>query len=112
MIQQPSLFTDTPSRPRKRGHVPRSSVLAYRERPRDQRVARVLECIANTTSWVRYLTSAELAWEMFGRTDTDAVLYVRRGLSDALRDGLVAHAGQRECAVSGRTCLLWRTVGR
>ena len=115
MIQQPSLFTDTPSRPRKRGHVPRTSVLAALEVDRASRASRVLERLRGWGMGGRgWPTSAELAAWISGdsRPSTDAVLFARRGLSDLLADGLVAHAGQRTCSVSGRSCLTWRTVGR
>lgn len=61
-------------------------------------------------------TSAELARWMADedgiRLTTDHLLSVRRGLSDALKLGLVKHAGERRCAVTGRLCVTWRVVTR
>lgn len=115
MTQGSLLDLPTP-RQKKRGHVPASSVAAYLERPRDGRVAAVVEWLA--ACWHHHPTSAELAlwrWRDQGHrgpVGTDCLLYVRRGLSEALAAGLVSHAGERKCSVSGRTCLTWRVVGR
>lgn len=110
---QPDLFSDAVSRPRKRGHVPRTSVLAYRERPRDARASAVTGALSE---YAVPVTSAELALDLCAedgvRYDLSRLLATRRGLSDALALGLVEHAGERTCAVSGRKCVVWRTVAR
>jgi hypothetical protein len=126
-MTQADLFTETPTpRQKKRGHVPRSSVAAYMERPRNKRVTDVLMALDETRVCsgfgdFRYpSTSAELlsmppfldALDDDGRNETDILLYVRRGLSDALALGLVSHAGERTCAVSGRKCITWAIKGR
>jgi hypothetical protein len=119
-MTQPGFDFAPPSRPRKRGHVERTSVLAYRERPRDQRVADMVTFLGWHYARIgTHPTSAELSqWVTAGgcqarfASPLEQRMWFRRGLSDALAAGLVAHAGQRECAVSGRTCLTWRTVGR
>ena len=112
---QPDLFAGAP-RPRKAVNVPRTSVAAYRERPRDQRVADVMEFLFRAAKFDGRtpLTSAELCEWAYGVTQvtTDCLLYVRRGLSDALRLGLVEHAGTRTCGVSGRACVTWAVVKR
>ena len=118
-MTQPDLFSqalDHAQPHRKPGHVTRSSVLAYQERPRDARAAAVVDALSRY--WVVGIpaTSAELAVEMYGRRErtppVELLLYVRRGLSDALKLGLVEHAGERKCAVSGRQCVTWRVRGR
>lgn len=112
-MTQASLFDAPLPRETKRGRVPRSSVLAYRERPRSQRAAWVTAAL---TEWAGRddmpPTSAELSANLFGERDDLWTLQVRRGLSDALALGLVEHAGERPCAVSGRTCVTWRVVAR
>jgi len=103
----PGLFAEPEStfREKKAVNVPRTSVLAYQERNRTGRVDYVLQAITHLTAAA---TSAELCSQSFGDTRTDGLLYIRRGLSDALALGLVEHAGQRVCRVSGRTCITWR----
>src|SRR5690606_14428034 len=115
-MTQPDLFGQAPDHAqphRKPGHVPRSSVLAYQERPRDARAAAMVLALMDAPDLP---TSAELARWMADedgiQLTTDHLLSVRRGLSDALKAGLVEHAGERTCAVSGRQCVLWRVRGR
>ena len=117
MSQQPDLFGAAPdtARPHKAVNVPRTSVLAYQEQKPTERATAV-------TAWLsacgQVPTSAELAqwrWTTQGhRGDVglDCLLYTRRGLSDARKLGLVEHAGQRKCAMSGRQCVLWRVRTR
>lgn len=107
MTQQMLFSQDAPRRRKKAVNVPRTSVLAYQEQPRDTRVQHVLEMLPD-----RSVTSAELAKMRYWTATTDDVLYIRRGLSDALALGLVEHAPARKCAVSGRTCLTWRVRTR
>ena len=101
------------ARPHKAVNVPRSSVLAYQERPRNARAAAMVAALMDAPDRP---TSAELARWMADedgiRLTTEHLLSVRRGLSDALKLGLVEHAGERKCAVSGRQCVLWRVRTR
>lgn len=123
MSQQPDLFGQAPdtSRPHKAVTVPRTSVEACLETDREGRSVRVLERLRGWGMAGRgWPTSAELAAWMSGESkpSTDAVLFVRRGLSDLLADGLVEHAGERPCAVStgrgGRAlvCKTWKVRTR
>lgn len=109
-MTQPSLLDLPQPRPRKAGHVPRSSVLAGQSVERDTRMVNVILALVDCEEPP---TSAELAARMVGPDATlSDVLTARRGLSDALAKGYVEHAGQRVCRVSNRHCLLWRTKGR
>jgi hypothetical protein len=110
-MTQADLFTETPTpRQKKRGHVPRSSVAAYREHDRGGRVDAVVAWLGAQRAPV---TSAELAERMsLGPTSLETTMNVRRGLSDALALGLVSHAGERKCAVSGRKCVTWAVRSR
>lgn len=112
-MTQPSLLDLPQQRPRKAGHVPRTSVLAFMDQPRDARVMVVLRQLQRfVTSRGCCPTSAELVHlDVQGCSDR-ALLYFRRGLSDALRLGLAEHAGTRKCTVSGRTCLTWAVRSR
>jgi hypothetical protein len=112
-MTQASLDFAEPVRARKRGHVPRTSVAAYRERPRDARALDVMDAL----ELMAYLqqpppTSAELWQKVMLHRRTPDLLTVRRGLSDALKLGLVAHAGERKCSVSHRTCVTWKVASR
>ena len=115
-MTQPDLFIQAPdhAQPRRKpGHVPRSSVLAYQERPRNARAAAMVAALRDAPDRP---TSAELARWMADedgiRLRAEHLLSVRRGLSDALRLGLVDHAGERKCAVSRRLCVIWRVRTR
>lgn len=112
-MTQPGFDFAEPVRPKKRGHVPATSVAAYRARPRQNRASAVLNALAQRLG---PQTSAELAQDMCAedgvRYDLSRLLAVRRGLSDALALGLVEHAGERTCAVSNRTCVLWSIRSR
>jgi len=64
-------------------------------------------------------TSGELATWAFaegtaGKSWDWTVLYVRRGLSDLQRVGVVSIVpqGQRKCRSTGSTCSTWRVVSR
>lgn len=120
-MTQPGLLFDLPaSRPRKRGQVTRTSVEAGRAVNRDGRVEKALNWLeAYRRSVNLWPTSAELAQAVyewgtagtnawFRRAPMELVLHVRRGLSDALSAGFAEHAGERTCAVSGRTCVVWK----
>ena len=113
-MTQAGLFDGAVARPKKRGAVPRSSVLAYRDVDRESRGAKVLERLCGwAASGSGWPTSAELAaWLSGGHPDTDTILFVRRGLSDLLSDGLVEHGEMRPCSETGRRCLTWRVVTR
>lgn len=119
---QPDLFADVP-RPKKAGRVTATSVLAYQSRPRDARVTTALGAIDRIDQhFDAPATSAELALFYHQRQSLDfawdrqaplgTLLEIRRGLSDALALGLVEHAGQRVCAVSGKKCLTWKVRTR
>lgn len=109
-MTQPGFDFAEPVRPRKRGHVVRTSVLAYQERDRTGRVAFVVEALQMEGEPI---TSAELHDAFVQPKGPDMDIYwVRRGLSDALALGLVSHAGERTCAVSGRVCKTWKVSSR
>lgn len=112
MDAQPGLFDGHAPRQRKRVNVPSTSVAAYLERPRDGRVAAVVRALE---SWPGR-TSMELAEQFYGdphaKIDTERVWYIRRGLSDALAQGLVEHAGKRACRCIGRVSLTWKVTSR
>jgi hypothetical protein len=110
-MTQADLFTETPTpRQKKRGHVPRSSVAAYREHDRGGRVDAVVAWLGAQRGPV---TSAELAERMaLGPASLETVLNVRRGLSDAQKLGLVSHSGERKCSISGRKCVTWAVRSR
>lgn len=114
-MTQPDLFGQAPdtARPHKAGRVVRTSVAAYQERPRDARAAAMVLALMDAPDLP---TSAELAQWMADedgiRLTTDHLLSVRRGLSDARKLGLVEHAGERKCAVTGRLCVTWRVRTR
>lgn len=121
-MSQPFLFDPPPdtARPHKAVNVPRTSVLAYQERPRDARAAEAVRVLAWCYERTGQLpTSAELAsWVSGGGVQAQFAsaleqrMWYRRGLSDALKLGLVEHAGTRKCAVSGRQCVTWRVRTR
>lgn len=120
-MTQPGFDFSAPVREKKRGRVPRTSVvmaqalhdggyLEHRER----------EMLHALTGWTCVHasgfmpTSAELAAYHGGvlMPTTDDKLYVRRGLSALLAKGAVEHAGERVCVVTKRRCVCWRVVSR
>jgi len=106
-MTQLSLLNQPELRAKKRGHVPRTSVLAYQDAQPHTRAAEVLAAVIRFTAVIGYpLTSAELA-----ETAERDLLFIRRGLSDLLADGAVEHAAPRKCRVSQRLCLTWRITG-
>jgi hypothetical protein len=120
-MTQGSLFASTRTPPSKRGHVPRTSVLAARATNRDARIASVVLWLEQYTNcYGEPPTSAELAdWQWgrqreYGRASMVFTLFVRRGLSDARRIGIVEHVlnGSRICAVTNRPCVTWRLRSR
>jgi hypothetical protein len=111
-MTQPSLWDAEPVRPRKRGRVTRSSVLAYQERDRRGRVAYVLSWLDARAFAGEQPTSAELAAWAYPHDGLEGLLTARRALSDALALGLVSHAGERTCSVSGRKCVTWAVRSR
>jgi hypothetical protein len=120
MIQQPNLFTAEPVRPKKAGHVRSTSVaVAHELRAHlSEREGAVLEWLVSMSRFHLDPTSAELArwrWRdqgLSGKTSTDCLLYVRRGLSDLQTHGLVESSGKRTCQVSGRLSIVWRVKSR
>lgn len=116
-MTQQMLFDQTPPRQKKRVNVPRTSAEVYFSIDAHSR-RRIV------ASWLKdYVlhcdhepTSAELADYANGSLGNMSIdmhlLYVRRGLSDALALGLVEHAGQRKCQVSGRACVTWKVRTR
>lgn len=102
-------------RPTKRGHVRETSIAQYqvgRERLRG-RAANVLRQLAAYVNRRQVApTSAELTKGDSDGYSTDALLYVRRGLSDLQRLGLVQAVpnGSRICRVSQRKCETWRVI--
>jgi len=110
MSQQLDMFTEAARPTRKRVNVPRTSVLAYQERDRSGRVDFVVQAVQ---MFETPQTSAEL-WDACVQPkgpDMD-IYWIRRGLSDAQKLGLVEHAPSRECQVSGRQCVTWRLRAR
>lgn len=108
-MMQLSLLDLPAPRPTKRVHVPRTSVLAYQAGDRSNRVTRVLAALASVGT---PYTSAELARALYRVPTLEQVLDVRRALSDAAALGLVAHAGERACAVGRKLCVTWRVSSR
>ena len=111
-MTQPS-FDLSPSTPTSRRRwVPDTSRAAHTEAVAQGRISQrcndVLALIL-ASEWDGPLTSAELN---HGVDDLRMLLYVRRGLSDLLKLGMVAKAGNRLCRVTGRTCHTWRRVTR
>lgn len=109
MTQQPLLLEDVPRRRRKAINVPRTSVLAGQAVNKDARVSRILGELVSLED-ADHPTSHELAsaWTWPDAPSLAQLLEVRRGLSDALAAGLVEHAGERKCSISGRRCKTWR----
>lgn len=103
---------------RRRHHVQATSVQAYRQLDSHGRMASAVGWLIEMTKWWRAPTSAELAgwrWRdagFSGEPSTTCLLYIRAGLSDAKRQGLVEHAGKRRCSVSGKVSLTWRVKTR
>ena len=109
-MTQPSLFTTQP--PRKPKWVPDTSRAAHTEAVATGRISQrchdVLALIL-ASEWAGPLTSAELN---HGVDDMRMLLYVRRGLSDLLKLGMVRKAGDRKCRVTNRMCHTWAKVTR
>jgi len=110
---------------RKRGFVPASSVEAYRERANP--AARMASVVALLSMHIRECgnqpTSAELAHTRYEQVHgiftvvhlkppLELVLWVRRGLSDALAHGLVEHSEKRNCAIAGSLAVTWKVKSR
>lgn len=122
-MTQPTLF-DAQQRTKKWVNVPRTSVAVYRETDSSGRVRRIVDLLSIwhevMTEDDKMPTSAELSEMIVYRqeewaarwNDTQRLLYVRRGLSDALAKGLVERGPARVCQVSGKKCLTWRIRGR
>lgn len=108
--QQLSWLDESPRTTRRRASIPPSSVVAYQSRPRDQRIQDAVEAARLFPG----CTSAELAKWHFQHRDvtTDDKLYLRRGLADAKKLGLVEHAGKRVCGVAGTLAMTWKIKQR
>lgn len=100
-------FALTPSAPRRRGGVQRTSCEAAQQMKAhlDRRVSRAVAFLRSYPGELP--TSGEIA-----RWAGKPVLELRIGLSDAKRAGWVENGPTRRCAVSGRTCLTWRVRTR
>jgi hypothetical protein len=113
----PSLSPHNQARDRVRRLVRQTSRAAYHD-ARDRMTGRKADVLrwlaAHWNAHHNWPTSAELAQANPDRRPADLalVLYVRRGLSDLLRVGLVETHGDRMCAVAHRVCLVWRVVSR
>lgn len=109
------LINPAPADPRR--HVPDTSKAAHREAVASGRLGerneRVLDWLQrhNRTAEGHAATSAELAY-LSGPDTLAHVLYVRRGLSDLLKLGLVGKGADRKCSVTRRTCHTWKVVSR
>lgn len=93
---------------RKRGHVPKTSVLAYQDVNRNGRISDAVQWL--TTYAIDRCdtpTSMELA-RWFGRQ----VLDIRRAMSDAKAAGIVENGPTRKCRIGRRLSLTWRVRGR
>jgi hypothetical protein len=107
-MTQPSLFTVQP--PRKPKWVPDTSRAAHTEAVKKGRISlRCESVLARVAFTTEPLTSAELAGKDSG---LEFLLFVRRGLSDLLKLGMVRKAGDRKCRVTHRTCHTWAKVTR
>lgn len=114
---QLSLLRDVETREKKAVNVPRTSVEAYQRTHKHTRMADVTLWLSeHIKTRQQYPTSAELArlWGPAPYWDGKyiPILYVRRGLSDALQKGLVEHAGKRTCTVAGSSALTWKVRSR
>lgn len=104
------LINPAPAEPRR--HVPDTSKAAHREAVASGRLGERSERVLD---WLQRAiispTSAELA-AGYGPDTLEHVLYVRRGLSDLRKLGMVCKDADRRCEVSGRTCNTWKVVTR
>lgn len=115
----PGLY-ETPERveltPSKRVNVPRSSVEAYHRTHAGERAATVTRWLWACTMVAEGMTSAELTARVCRESreacTTERLLYVRRGLSDALAKGLVEHGPKRDCKVAGTLAVTWKVRSR
>lgn len=116
---QLNLLDSVPSAESKhrRINVPRSSVEAYQRTHAHSRMAIVANWLELfVANWRKHPTSAELSDFANGSLGCMSyemhLLYVRRGLSDALANGLVEHAGKRKCMVAGTLAVTWKVCSR
>lgn len=100
------LINPEPSRSR---WVPDTSKAAHREAVAEGRIGKRSEMVLAALIHRGGATSAELAGE--GAT-LERVLFIRRGLSDLLAQGLVCKGEDRRCTVTGRTCNTWKVASR
>lgn len=114
-------FTLTAPEPRRQHGVRETSVEAHRHLREvghlDRRERTVLDELgAYGIEYCHAPTSAELA-RWYGmrprrysedRNRMVELLYVRRGLSDLCKKGVVVAGPKRRCSVSGRTCVTWK----
>ena len=112
-MTQPS-FDLSPSTPTSRRRwVPDTSRAAHTEAVAQGRISARCEGVLAVMGFYEALgrdpmTSAELTDD----SSLERLLWMRRGLSDLLKLGMVAKAGNRLCRVTGRTCHTWRRVTR
>lgn len=97
--------------PKKRVNVPRTSVLAYRNLPTRTKSRRIEYALEKVMRWP-CMTSLEMLSMDADSWDTDAVLFLRRGLSDAKAKGLVEHGPARRCGVSKTKSVTWKVCTR
>ena len=108
----------TPPEPKPvRKRVRQTSIAAYAE-ARESLVGRKADVLRWLAAWWnRYQnspTSAELsAWVTSVTMSRDAkLLYIRRGLSDLQKIGVVETVEKRPCRQTERTCHVWRVTQR
>ena len=90
-------------------YVPDTSKAAHREAVAEGRIGQRSEVVLSELLHQQGCTSAELAG--VGAT-LERLLYIRRGLSDLHKSGLVRKSEDRPCRVTGRKCNTWKVVTR
>ena len=103
------LFDLMPADPVVRRYVPDTSKAAHREAVAEGRIGDRGERVLAALLYRQGATSAELAG---AGASLERVLFIRRGLSDLRKQGLVCKGEDRRCAVTGRSCNTWKVVTR
>lgn len=102
----PGMFYD----PQPHRWVPDTSKAAHREAVATGRVnGRIEDVLLLLQDHTEPVTSAELAG---GTENMRWLLWVRRGLSDAHKVGMVAKGANRLCRETNRECNTWKKVTR